>query len=551
MTDTASKASGHVRIPRGYPIDPRASEVLEQDGHRIRENSARGDVGRAVLAVLVTRGPSTLGWEQGWAGLTFTTTCRRGAMGWKNPCDRATYASELKNRFVPAHLARSLVGATVESLASRRCRSRAVDQSNPPATALDAAVPTVFAFEGLPRRGLHSWRMDKSKLLAALREETLPRMAAARAALRTAQKSGDATALTPVRELCHRVSGTAAMAGLPGIGRLGMVGETVAQLALDGDAKVVPRLCLALTHVLDSIEAELSEEKTDRMTSPVAPPAAPAPAVVDAGRGRVAVVSDEVVSSKLLARVLEDAGFEVTKFKLVELEVAPATDTVVLDVPSADGRLAQVEAILTLSLAARLPVLMTGKPDVEALKPLAARASQFLPKPVVPETLVASTRTLVARRRMAAAARSKAPTAQVPIPSRPGAYGAVGRALKVLIVDDSRVIRGVVREALAEVGLVSIEAEDGAEAVRIYDVEKPDAVISDVQMPGLDGAQLTRLLRERDPSRRIPIVVLSALDDDVSRQAGLAAGADAYLVKSVIDGPALLEALKRAGLPLS
>ena len=395
--------------------------------------------------------------------------------------------------------------------------------------------------------------MDKSKLLAALREETLPRMAAARAALRTAQKSGEADALHPVRELCHRVSGTGAMAGLPSISRLGMVGETIAQLALEGDAKIGPRLCTALTHVLDAIEAELSEEKTDRMPSPVAPApsAPPPPAMVDASRGRVAVVSDEVVSSKLLARVLEDAGFEVTKYKLVELEVAPATDTVVLDVPSADGRLAQVEAILTLSLAARLPVLMTGKPDLEALKPLAARASQFLPKPVVPETLVAAARTLVARRRMTAAARSKAPTAQIPVPTRPGAYGAAGRALKVLIVDDSRVIRGVVREALAEVGLVSIEADDGAEAVRIYDAEKPDAVISDVQMPGLDGAQLTRLLRERDPSRRIPIVVLSALDDEVSRQAGLAAGADAYLVKSVIDGPALLEALKRAGLPLS
>ena len=62
---------------------------------------------------------------------------------------------------------------------------------------------------------------------------------------------------------------------------------------------------------------------------------------------------------------------------------------------------------------------------------------------------------------------------------------------------------------------------------------------------------MTRLLRERDPSRRIPIVVLSALDDEGSRKAGLAAGADAYLVKSVIDGPALLQALKSAGLPLS
>ncbi len=384
--------------------------------------------------------------------------------------------------------------------------------------------------------------MDKGKLLAALREETLPRMTAARSGLRTAQASGDAEELAVVRELCHRVSGTGAMAGLPHISRIAAVGETVAQLALEGDAKVSPRLCSALGQVLDALEAALQEEKTDRMQSPAATTPAPAPVVE--GQGRVAVVSDEAVSGKLLARVLAGAGFEVLRLKLDEALTAPAADAVLLDAPSAEGRLPQVELVLAAARAARLPVLLAGKPDVEALKPLAARASQFLPKPVEPEVLVKSAQLLVGRRRLAAAARSKAPTAQLPGPAP------AGRGLKVLIVDDSRVIRGVVREALAEVGLVCVEAEDGAEAVRIYDAERPDAVISDVQMPGIDGAQLTRLLRERDPSRRIPIVVLSALDDEKSRSAGLGAGADAYLVKSVIDGPALLTALKRAGLAI-
>lgn len=388
--------------------------------------------------------------------------------------------------------------------------------------------------------------MDKAKLLAALREETLPRMGEARAALAAAKLSGEAAALGTVRELCHRVSGTGAMAGLPNISRLGGVGELVAQLALEGEAKVSARLCAALGHVLDALEAELSEEKIDRAQSAAVTAPMPAPD----SKGRVAVVSEEAVSGKLLARVLEDAGFEVVKLKLAEVENAPAADAVVLDVPSAEARLGEVDRVLTAALAARLPVILAGKAELETLKPLVARATQFLPKPVAPEALVSAALTLVARRRMAAAARSRAPTAQVPVPSAAGAYGPAGRALKVLIVDDSRVIRGVVREALAEVGLLSIEAEDGADAVRIYDAEKPDAVISDVQMPGLDGAQLTRILRSRSPSKRIPIVVLSALDDEVSRKAGLAAGADAYLVKSVIDGPALLEALKKAGLPL-
>lgn len=387
--------------------------------------------------------------------------------------------------------------------------------------------------------------MDQGKLLEALREETLPRLDAARRALDSALQSGDGAELKPVRELCHRVAGTGAVAGLPGASRLARVGELVAQLAQEGEAKVSARLCSALAQVLDGLEAELVEERTDRFLSPVARGEGPEPA--SGAKGRVAVVSDEAVSRKLLVRVLEDAGFEVTTRKLAEAESAPAADVVVLDAPAGDARLAQVDAVLTGAVAARLPVLLTGKADVESLKPLQAKASQFLAKPVVPEALEAAVRTLVARRRMAAAARAKAPTAQLPSPVAPGASG---QALKVLVVDDSRVIRGVVREALAEVGLIAVEAEDGAEAVRLFEAEKPDAVISDVQMPGLDGTQLTRLLRARGGDKRIPIVVLSALDDDASRRAGLDAGADAYLVKSVIDGPALLQALNGAGLPI-
>ena len=382
--------------------------------------------------------------------------------------------------------------------------------------------------------------MDKRKLLVALREETLPRIEGARAALRAAQDSSEAKHLEVVRELCHRAAGTGAVAGVPVVSRLGAIGEAVSQLALEGDAKVTPRLISALSAVLDSFELELNEEPTGQRARPVR---VTTPPPLSEGKGRVAIVSDELVSGKLLARVLEDAGFEVTKLKLEDAMTAPQADAVVLDVPSGETKWPQLEAVLSAALAARLPVLLAGRADQEALKPISARASQFLPKPVDPELLVTAARTLVTRRRMAAAARSKAPTAQLPAPVK-------ALSLKVLIVDDSRVIRGVVREALAEVGLQSVEAEDGAEAVRIYDAEKPDAVISDVQMPGLDGAQLTRLLREREPTRRIPIVVLSALDDDVSRNAGLAAGADAYLVKSVIDGPALLAALKKAGLPI-
>ncbi len=382
--------------------------------------------------------------------------------------------------------------------------------------------------------------MDQAELLGVLREETLPRLEGARLALDEALAHADAAALTPVRELCHRIAGTGAVAGQPGLSRLGHLGEAVALLALEGDAKVSPRLCSALGRVLAGIEAELAPAPTDDDAAAPERPTAAAPA----GRGSVALVSEELISRKLLTRVLEDAGFEVTRVGLGEPWPAGA-DVGVLDVPADEALGPKLEAALVAAQGARLGVVLTGRADHVVVKALAPRASQLFAKPVVPEALEAGVRLLVARRRLAAAARAKAPTAQVAAPP-----GLSARGLKVLIVDDSRVIRGVVREALQEVGLATVEAEDGAEALRVFEAERPDAVISDLQMPGLDGAELTRLLRERGGAARIPIVVLSALDDEVSRKAGLAAGADAWLVKSVIDGPALLTALEAAGLAL-
>jgi CheY-like chemotaxis protein len=219
---------------------------------------------------------------------------------------------------------------------------------------------------------------------------------------------------------------------------------------------------------------------------------------------------------------------------------------VLIDVPAGDGGVERAAKALDNAQKLRVPVLLTARADSASgpLQQLVARAAGLLTKPVRPDEVDQKVRELISRRLAVAAARARAPTSQAPAPAAPALK------LKVLVVDDSRVIRGIVREALAEVGVVTIEAEDGGEALKAFADAEPDAVISDLQMPGVDGATLMRQLRERTSGRRVPILVLSALEDEESRKAGLAAGADAYLVKSIIDGPALLRALKAAGLPL-
>lgn len=377
--------------------------------------------------------------------------------------------------------------------------------------------------------------MDPAKLLQALREETLPKLQPARAALDKARSSGKAEDLKPARELMHKVAGTAAMAGLTSLSRLGKVGEEVALLAIEGDAKLSKRVFGVLDLVLSAIALELEPAATAKL------PAHEPTTEVGPGRGRVVVASDENVTSKLLVKLLEEQGFAPRKLTLADAaDRLPDCELLLLDVPASSGPNASVEDALANANKHHVPVVVTAKGDHGSK--LQARAAAVLTKPVAPDVLEKEVRTHVERRLQVAAARAKAPTGQVPKP--------VVATLRVLIVDDSRVIRGVVREALAEVGVTAVEAEDGAEALLAFAQARPDAVISDLQMPGVDGAKLIPMLRERSGGVRVPIVVLSALEDEASRKAALAAGADAYLVKSIIDGPALMRALNAAGLPL-
>ncbi|MBK7858561.1 MAG: response regulator [Archangiaceae bacterium] len=388
--------------------------------------------------------------------------------------------------------------------------------------------------------------MPANELFAALREETLPRLAPALEALERARQTGSPEHLKTVRELIHKITGTAGVVGLMGLSQLCRLGEGVAVLGLDGEAKVGKPLCDLLESVLRAIEAALEHPPDAKPAAPELPAPAPSPSVARTGPGRVVVASDEAVSAKVLVRSLEEAAFAVRRTSLDDaIERLPDCEVVVVDVPSNDRGPERARHALENAHRQHVPVLLVAKGDAAApvLASLAARAHGLLTKPVRPDELDAKVKELIARRLAVAAARAKAPTGQAPAqqPKVP---------LKVLIVDDSRVIRGIVREALNEVGVTTFEASDGAEALKAFDQHQPDAVISDLQMPGVDGTTLMRQLRAQNPQRRVPILVLSALEDDASRQAGLSAGADAYLVKSIIDGPALLRALKTAGLPL-
>ncbi len=110
----------------------------------------------------------------------------------------------------------------------------------------------------------------------------------------------------------------------------------------------------------------------------------------------------------------------------------------------------------------------------------------------------------------------------------------------ILVVDDSITTRTLEKHILETAGFVVSVAVDGAEAwERLRDIQ-PDLVISDVEMPRMNGLELTRRIKEDHQFGRLPVILLTSLSKPEQREAGLHAGADAYLVKSRFEQAELL-----------
>ena len=114
----------------------------------------------------------------------------------------------------------------------------------------------------------------------------------------------------------------------------------------------------------------------------------------------------------------------------------------------------------------------------------------------------------------------------------------------VLIVDDDEGVRRLFAYELESLGVRILEAANGRTAVEIATAERPDAILLDVLMPGMDGWETLRLLKQRPETRNIPVVILSVVDN---RAFGLSLGAFDYLLKPV-EVSVLVDSLSRAGV---
>lgn len=104
--------------------------------------------------------------------------------------------------------------------------------------------------------------------------------------------------------------------------------------------------------------------------------------------------------------------------------------------------------------------------------------------------------------------------------------------MRVLVVDDSRAMRAYVKGALMEsLDCNVVEAASGFEALRLLPRDAYDVVITDINMPDINGLELIRFVRSSERHREVPIVIISTQASDRDHQRALELGADQYLVK--------------------
>ena len=105
-------------------------------------------------------------------------------------------------------------------------------------------------------------------------------------------------------------------------------------------------------------------------------------------------------------------------------------------------------------------------------------------------------------------------------------------AKHILIVDDSKTVRNLVAFIMKKEGFKVTTAEDGLDGLeKLYSLDSVDLIISDVNMPRMDGFTFIRTVREQETYRDVPIVVLSTEGQDKDIQTGLGLGANLYMVK--------------------
>jgi CheY-like chemotaxis protein len=114
---------------------------------------------------------------------------------------------------------------------------------------------------------------------------------------------------------------------------------------------------------------------------------------------------------------------------------------------------------------------------------------------------------------------------------------------RILVVEDSPIVRDLVTSILRTAEFDTVAAVNGEEALQMLAGGLPDLIISDVEMPRVDGFELLRRVREQWP--RLPVVMLTTRGSEEDRRRAATLGADAYLIKAEFEQGRLIDTVRR------
>ena len=114
----------------------------------------------------------------------------------------------------------------------------------------------------------------------------------------------------------------------------------------------------------------------------------------------------------------------------------------------------------------------------------------------------------------------------------------------VLTVDDSKAMRDMLRHSLLAAGFRVLQAEDGLQGLEVLETETPDVIVTDINMPRMDGFGFIEAVRRDETRRAMPVLVLTTEVDAEKKNRARAAGATGWIVKP-FDPVKLVEAIRR------
>jgi len=259
---------------------------------------------------------------------------------------------------------------------------------------------------------------------------------------------------------------------------------------------------------------------------------------------KILIVEDNLASLKLATHVLEAAGMEVLQATLAEeaLEIVKKTpvDLVLTDImlPGMDG-LSMSRKLRLDAATANIPIVaMTANASCDMPLAIDAGCDSFIRKPIDTRGLAAQLMEIL----------HSSGGKQGPRTERKARWTAAetksGGPAQILVVEDDPASLRLAGAVLAASGYLVSVATTAAQAILSVQVNPPDLIVLDLNLPGTDGLEAARELKQNPATRHIPILAVTAYSNLFSKQAALGADCNGYLVKP-LDTRRLPEQLAR------